>query len=314
MNNVTQNWLKKIFVFLLLIVIFQGVYSAGKYNQYHSDLGNFISSIEKRVSLDLAKLRLANKRFNTVAHETSVRDYIDTLNLNLSDVNAPVRLVALQQIKTSPLPVHDVYETVLNTSEQAINLKIAMLKWPYLSTFSPHALLLALFLTVLSRKVFSASPKTITKEILEEHASHQTKLIVNLHSKSLSNGLKKVDVELPNKPFCFYVALLDYCINHKEPYLNHSKNVPDELLSAANKYFYRLIELGHTKRKKPDFSTNLDKTLSEIRAALDMVFLHSVDDKELFYPPKAQGEGSRSKLHNYALEHVNPKQIEFIGR
>ena len=266
------------------------------------------------MSLDLAKLRLANKRFNTVAHETSVRDYIDTLNINLSDVNAPVRLVALQQIKTSPLPAHDVYETVLSTSDQAIYLKIAMLKWPYLSTFSPYALILALFMTVISRKVFSASPKPITKEILEEHASHQIKLIVNLHSKSLSNGLKKVDVELPNKPFCFYVALLDYCINHKEPYLNHSKNVPDELLSAANKYFYRLIELGHTKRKKPDFSTNLDKTLSEIRAALDMVFLHSVDDKELFYPPKAQGEGSRSKLHNYALEHVNPKQIEFIGR
>jgi hypothetical protein len=140
------------------------------------------------------------------------------------------------------------------------------------------------------------------------------KLIINLNSKTLSNGLKESEVQIPNKPFCFYIALLDYCINQKTPYLSHSNNVPEDLLSGANKYFYRLIELGHTKRKRPDFSTNLDKTLSEIRAALDTVFLHHADDKEMFYPPKAQGEGSRSKLHNYALEHINAKQIEFIGR
>jgi hypothetical protein len=72
--------------------------------------------------------------------------------------------------------------------------------------------------------------------------------------------------------------------------------------------------VGNTKRKRPDFGANLDKTLSEIRSVLDEVFQHHVQAKELFYPPKAQGEGSRSKMHNYALANNDPLRIEFIGR
>jgi hypothetical protein len=98
------------------------------------------------------------------------------------------------------------------------------------------------------------------------------------------------------------------------PSLKHNNEVPEELLQIANKYFYRLIELGHTQRKRPDFGANLDKTLSEIRSALDEVFKNCIECKEAFYPPKAQGEGSRSKMHNYAILNKDASRVEFIGK
>ena len=89
--------------------------------------------------------------------------------------------------------------------------------------------------------------------------------------------------------------------------------MPTELLALANKSFGRLIELGHTKRKRPDFNANLDKTLSEVRAALDEVFVGYSEEKETYYPPRAQGEGSRSKQHSYALPSIREEDIEIIG-
>jgi hypothetical protein len=75
----------------------------------------------------------------------------------------------------------------------------------------------------------------------------------------------------------------------------------------------RLMELGHTKRKRPDFNANLDKTLSEIRAALDEVFAGYSEEKTRYYPPRAQGEGSRSKQHSYALPVLHHADIQIIG-
>ncbi|MFT5311755.1 MAG: hypothetical protein ACI8Z9_000229 [Paraglaciecola sp.] len=314
MSDRLQSWLTKALISFMLFVVFQGTYSIGNYYQYDSDLHQFIGSVEQRVSLDSAKLRLAHAKYNTVTHEPSVRDYITQLNQKLSEIAAPVRLIGLQDIAIEPYPNIKVYESLLSTSDQNINLKIGMLSWPYLTTITPYALLLALIIVLLARELLVKSSGQKDLGALHEPMDYQVKLIINLHSKTLSGGSKDSKVKMPNKPFCFYIALLDYCIHQKVPYLNHSNDVPEELLSAANKYFYRLIELGHTKRKRPDFNTNLDKTLSEIRAALDAVFLQQEEDKELFYPPKAQGEGSRSKLHNYAIEHLNAKQIEFIGR
>ena len=89
--------------------------------------------------------------------------------------------------------------------------------------------------------------------------------------------------------------------------------MPTELLALANKSFGRLIELGHTKRKRPDFNANLDKTLSEVRAALDEVFVRYSKEKETYYPPRAQGEGSRSKQHSYALPSIREEDIEIVG-
>ena len=73
------------------------------------------------------------------------------------------------------------------------------------------------------------------------------------------------------------------------------------------------MDLGHTKRKRPDFNANLDKTLSEIRAALDEVFAGYSEEKAKYCPPRAQGEGSRSKQHSYALPRLYAHEIEVIG-
>ena len=107
--------------------------------------------------------------------------------------------------------------------------------------------------------------------------------ILNVHAKdkTLSNRVDDKVVALQNKPLCFYTALVKFCIEYPNQPLPPHKDVPHELMILANKSFGRLIELGHTKRKRPDFNANLDKTLSEIRAALDEVFAGFTEEKEI---------------------------------
>lgn len=138
-------------------------------------------------------------------------------------------------------------------------------------------------------------------------------LRIDLHQKTLVNIATNEAITMQNKPLCFFTALVDYCIQHPNQDLLHHKDVPLELVTRANKAFGRLIELGHTKRKRPDFNANLEKTLSEIRAVLDMVFKQNEPCKERFYPPRAQGEGSRSKQHSYALTKIKSEHVEILG-
>ena len=144
-------------------------------------------------------------------------------------------------------------------------------------------------------------------------AKSAQRIIIDLKDKTLGNGVNDVKVVLQNKPLCFYTALVRYCMENPSEPLQHHKDVPVELLNLANKVFGRLIELGHTKRKRPDFNANLDKTLSEVRAALDEVFADFTAEKERYYPPRAQGEGSRSKQHSFALTSLSPEDVEIIG-
>ena len=111
------------------------------------------------------------------------------------------------------------------------------------------------------------------------------------------------------------MALVEFCIENPDVVLNQNKDVPEELLTLANKYFYRLVELGHTVRKRPNFTNSLEKkTLSEIRAALDDVWQDQPEVKDVYYPPKAHGEGSRSRLHHYGLKNITLENIEVIGK
>ena len=150
---------------------------------------------------------------------------------------------------------------------------------------------------------------------VEIQAVEKPKLIVDLQNKTLAASCA-VDktVALANKPLCFYLALVEFCIEHPDVVLNQNKDVPEELLTLANKYFYRLVELGHTIRKRPNFTNSLEKTLSEIRAALDEVWQDQLEIKETYYPPKAHGEGSRSRLHHYGLKAIEIADIEVIGK
>ena len=137
-------------------------------------------------------------------------------------------------------------------------------------------------------------------------------LTLDLTNKALALGNKQVP--LANKPLCFYAALLNYCQQHPEVRLCQHYQLPDALLELADKYFLRLVELGHTIRKRPDFNANLEKMLSEIRAALDELLSEYPDLKPLYSPPKATGEGSRSRMHNFALTHLQPQRWDITGK
>jgi hypothetical protein len=139
-------------------------------------------------------------------------------------------------------------------------------------------------------------------------------LILDLENKCLRLGDSNASVFLPNKPLCFYAALLTYCQQHPGARLCQHAPLPAELLTLANQYFLRLIALGHTIRKRPDFDMNLEKMLSEIRAALDELLMEYPEHKSLFYPPKALGEGSRSKVHNFALLHIAEAHWSIKGK
>lgn len=303
--------------FLVCWGIFQGAFTLGQYYQNRLNQERFLASIEIRVALDLPKLKIANDKFKTAADPLSIQAYIQHFNTYLNKFKSPVLLFAIQGIEIEgygDINSDKVIHRSLQTADQLIDIKIQSVKANEIQRFSLFSLICALFMVLV--RIFSRSAKShlvVSKQLdLTQHAP--PKLIINLKNKTLYYGNNSEPVLLSNKPFCFYAALIDYCLHTDFPNLKNNNDIPDDLLQIANKYFYRLIELGHTKRKRPDFGANLDKTLSEIRSALDEVFKNNTDIKELFYPPKAQGEGSRSKMHNYAISNKSTELVEFIGK
>jgi hypothetical protein len=295
-------------------LIFQLLFGAGQHYQNNLNKERFIASIEKRVALDIPKLTLANKEFKTAADPLSIQSYLNDVNTTLLELKSPLQIVSLQGIQLNSLPDQEIVVRTLQTPDQKIVLEMQIIESEWVSSISLFAPFLAIFITLIS--YFSRKQKvaiSIVEQAKETEVSPQ-KLSINLKNKSIIFGNAGEAVSLPNKPFCFYAALVDYCMQTDLPNLKHNNEVPEELLQMANKYFYRLIELGHTKRKRPDFGANLDKTLSEIRSALDDVFKDCIECKETFYPPKAQGEGSRSKMHNYAILNKDASRVEFIGK
>lgn len=302
-------------VFLIIWGVLQAAYWSGTHYKQAALHARFISSIETRIALDLPKLELANPKFGIVAHNASVRDYLSAINDSLISLDSPIRVAKLQDIEVLSGAETDTIVRTLDTADRQVTLMLLTMPGHWREYFSFLALALAVLLTYVSRSLFASNKQIEQQQDLDEVVLQaQARLIINLHNKTIRNGLDDIAVALPNKPFCFYAALVDYCLQQESPKLNHNKEVPEELILLANKYFYRLIELGHTKRKRPDFGTNLDKTLSEIRSALDEVFHDYADAKDIFYPPKAQGEGSRSKIHNYALERITAEQVEIFGK
>jgi hypothetical protein len=83
--------------------------------------------------------------------------------------------------------------------------------------------------------------------------------------------------------------MLSYCTQTESPQLFHNKQLPEDFIALANKYFSRLLELGHSRRKRPDFDNNIDKMLSEIRTALDEIMSSDAELKKRFFPAKSPG-------------------------
>lgn len=309
-----KNKLKLVPLFLFFWMVFQAAYIGGTYYQQQRNDERFIASIEIRIALDLPKLKIANEKFKTAADPLAIKTYIEKFNQVLEGLNSPVSIVGLQNITVDNVAENPQrFSRTLQTSDQMIDLELMSKPMEPAKLFNLFAPIFALCMSALTYYRRPKSPTKTAKIESEPSPKEHSKLIINLKNKSIAFGQTK-PVALSNKPFCFYAALVDYCLHTELPNLKHNTDVPDELLQIANKYFYRLIELGHTKRKRPDFSANLDKTLSEIRSALDEVFKNNPEIKEHFYPPKAQGEGSRSKMHNYAISNKSSELVEFIGK
>lgn len=282
-------------------------------------------AVENRISLDLPRLSLPNPALNVAGNPAQVSDYLGRLNRLLKEQKIPVRVMSLQQFNVQDIPAsklvptgeqvhsHMQMERSLYLPGQTINLTMEVCQLRLWQSFSLYPLVAAALLMLLFAPY--AQAKILSEKALATAAVADTaELVVDLEHKCLRLGAGGEAVLLPNKPLCFYAALLSYCQQHPGARLCQHSPLPEELLALANQYFLRLIALGHTIRKRPDFDMNLEKTLSEIRAALDELLVQHPEHKSLFYPPKALGEGSRSKLHNFALLNIEEVHWSIKGK
>jgi len=305
-------------VFILFIVFSLVFYISTTHKQQQVNKLQ-IAQIEKQIALDLPLLDLSNELLKHSGNKVAIQHYIQTVNTHIQGTGIEVISIVPEHEFISSLKT-DEFIRKLNSNNSVVFIALS-LKQPHFSHTRVTVYILlfvvsALFMVMIKQaEIYQRNKKLITEQEPSTLESKPLILVINLKSKTLSSSYyPEQEVALANKPLCFYLALVEFCTNNPEIKLNHNKNVPEELLELANKYFYRLVELGHTIRKRPNFNNSLEKTLSEIRAALDDVLNDCPEQKELYYPPKAFGEGSRSRMHSYGLVNVNQGNIEIIGK
>ncbi|OJF69380.1 hypothetical protein BK026_11585 [Alteromonas sp. V450] len=304
---------KAFFIWLGLFLALTTCALIANFFSYKSSINHAIDNIEHRIILDSAFIDIGSKTLGTPVNQYAVRRYITRLNNVLKTQKTPVIVLSIQNVSididSDTYP--SLHEATFDNAEQTISIQLKSKSLYQSLQFSWTAFIASILLVPL----FSVTDKTKPKsdEFDDVIIPPSPRLIISLQDKTISNGVDNKAVNLQNKPLCFYTALVKYCIENPGESLPPHKDIPHELMTLANKSFGRLIELGHTKRKRPDFNANLDKTLSEIRAALDEVFADFPEEKDTFYPPRAQGEGSRSKQHSYALVSIKEDNIEIIG-
>lgn len=317
--------------FLFTYVPLQLAFSSGASLQQKFNLERGILAVENRVSLDLAHLLLPNPELNVAGNVHQVRDYLHKLNDAIAQQALPVVVASLQDVEADL--EHSYSGEVLrqlSAPEQIVRLRLNVREPSWSSRLSGYPLLLAAILLLLLRPYLKsksvgansglgalARVQNNSQHIHQVNAQIQTPardLVLDLSRKELSLTNTEKCVALANKPLCFYAALLDYCQQHPQVRLCQHKLLPEELVELADKYFLRLVALGHTIRKRPDFNNNLEKNLSEIRAALDELFTAAPELKDFYYPPKARGEGSRSKTHSFALTQLPKESWQITGK
>jgi len=305
--------------FFVLFIVFSLVFYVSTTQKQQQINQLQIAQIEKQIALDLPLLDLSNELLKHSGNKAALQHYIQTVNAQIQGTGIQVVAIEPKHEFNLSLKTHE-FIRKLNSNNNVVFIVLS-LKQAYFSAdvvtiyillFGISALLIYM---IKQAAIYQGDKKLVTGQELNTLESKPLILVINLKSKTLSSSYyPEQHVALANKPLCFYLALVEFCTNNREVKLNHNKNVPEELLELANKYFYRLVELGHTVRKRPNFNNSLEKTLSEIRAALDDVLNDCPEQKELYYPPKAFGEGSRSRMHSYGLVNVSQGNIEIIGK
>ncbi|MCY7294470.1 hypothetical protein [Alteromonas sp. a30] len=310
-----QHWgrIASAFVVLLCLFIFLHYYTSMTFKNYAT--GRLTDATLNRIALDIPELKLADNRFNQAVNTSKVINYINQLNQYLALQGHPIRTLAIQntEIKIDEAIQHRFARSLL-FPRQTIIVQFALLPSQTNLIIYLVPITLACLLTYLAIP-FLIGDKARLNAKSGDLVEEPCKLILDLTTRTLYiNRERDVAVPLANKPFCFYLAMLDFCADEQEASLYHNKALPEEFLALTSKYFSRLMDLGHTKRKRPDFNANIDKMLSEIRNALDEVFQTESEAKLKFYPKKAQGEGSRSKLNNFSLSGLSANDYELIGK
>ncbi|SFB99974.1 hypothetical protein [Pseudoalteromonas denitrificans] len=309
-----QN-IKLTITFILFWLVFQITYAIGMFVNQNRNINTFINSIETRIALDLPRLSLPDQVFNSVGDQSAVLTYIAQFNAQLETQNSPVKVLAIKGFKIGSLKQNFTrINKALLAPGQTIEIELAVNNLAILQYLHIAPLLFAFAFLYLCLSHINHWRDDNADLLFDEEQDKTPILIIDLKSKVIINSQTQVSIPLANKPLCFFIALTEFCILDKETVLNQNKDLPLELTDLANKYFLRLIELGHTIRKRPNFTNSLEKTLSEIRAALDEVFIDYPEVKAIYYPPKASGEGSRSKLHHYGLAMIESQHIELIGK
>ncbi|MBQ4860186.1 hypothetical protein J8L98_00595 [Pseudoalteromonas sp. MMG013] len=306
------HW-KNIALFIVISGIFTGIFYRAQTIQIEQDINQHAAQIITRVALDINALPIADPFFSYSGNPNVVASYIEKINSRLGSQAARV---SLKEISISKLPEHD--STVVKPLAAAH--RTIYVSFDVDTQHNKSAYILPFVLALLNSAFFGwVSTGVVRDKVRTTNTNVESKipkrLVVDLYTKTIMLNCAKEDaVKLANKPLCFYLALVEFCEAQPDVILNQNKDVPDELMVIADKYFDRLITLGHTIRKRPNFSSSLEKTLSEIRAALDEIMAEHSELKMKYYPPKAHGEGSRSKLHSYGLSDVLLEDIEVIGK
>ncbi|CAH9050781.1 hypothetical protein PSECIP111951_00263 [Pseudoalteromonas holothuriae] len=307
-----KNKQRLLFSLILLVVIFCLLFSFSQSLLIKRDAKLDLRTLATRVALDLEMLPIADPLFNYSGDKKRTAKYILEINDKLQLNKSRITVLDIVSVgSTNKAPRENAY--LLKSAHKNvallydINTQHSWISYIVPVTFAIMAWVLFIRAFILNRQHSKEQP--ISTEL------NKPKLVVNLHTKCihLSNNQSQ-QTQLANKPLCFYIALVEFCDKNADVVLNPNKEAPEALLIIANRYFERLTVLGHTVRKKPNFSSSLEKTLSEIRAALDEALVDNPDLKAKYYPPKAYGEGSRSKLHSYGLSEISFDDVQVIGK
>lgn len=311
MLNVSRN--KIILLACFVFVVLQTTYGVSKLFSINKAKQDLSVLIENRIAKDLIRLPLPDITKSSAGNALAIKQYINTFNEKMMHLPLAPKLLAIQSDDYEWQSSRQLISHSFQTPNKTITFVYSVKRVSFWDYFSLAALLTSLgfcFLIAYRYKLKSAKQIVTVEQDNEERA----RLVIDLEKKLLINSRTHASVPLANKPLCFFTALIEYCVLHPDVLLNQNKDLPEELVVLSNKYFYRLTELGHTIRKRPNFSNSLEKTLSEIRAALDEILLDDLPLKEMFFPPKAHGEGSRSKLHHYGLKNIDAEFVEVIGK
>lgn len=296
-------------IFLGFWLLLQLIYIAGVDWSRAENQQAGVDTVANRVALDMSRLPLSGNAAYQVERGEIISRYIGTINQELQRQASPVLLIELGPPERIAANAEII--KILVTPGDKLALTFYAAPRNIADYTSLTCLLLALILTALC---YSRLRPDVVAEITPEDQLLNPRLILDLQQRTLRHSSGGPAVVMANKPICFYAALLEFCSRDNETLLSQNKDMPEELQTLANKYFLRLVELGHTVRKRPNFKNSLDKTLSDIRAVLDEVYSEQPSLKGNYYPPKAHGEGSRSKLHHYGLRQISDQDYEILGR